>query len=112
MVRRFFARIAAPVRGVHQAAYILAALTLASQVLALLRDRTFAHTFGAGPILDLYYAAFRIPDFLFASIGSLVSASILLPYFIERFEESKEAGHDFSDAMFTVFFGAIAIVAG
>ncbi len=31
-----------PVRGLHQAAYLLAALTLASQALALLRDRLFA----------------------------------------------------------------------
>ena len=79
MVRRIFDRIAAPVRGLHQAAYLLAALTLASQVLALLRDRTFAHTFGAGQILDLYYAAFRVPDLVFALVSSLVSAYVLIP---------------------------------
>jgi putative peptidoglycan lipid II flippase len=79
MVRRIFARIAAPVRGLHQAAYVLAALTLASQVLALLRDRQFAHTFGAGQILDLYYAAFRMPDLVFALVSSLVSAYVLIP---------------------------------
>ena len=62
MVERFFERLAAPIRGLHQAAYILALLTLASQALALLRDRTFAHVFGAGQLLDLYYGAFRIPD--------------------------------------------------
>lgn len=79
MVRRFFERIAAPVRGLHQAAYLLAGLTLASQVLALLRDRTFAHTFGAGQTLDLYYAAFRVPDLVFALVSSLVSAHVLIP---------------------------------
>ena len=79
MVRRIFERIAAPVRGLHQAAYLLAALTLASQILALLRDRTFAHSFGAGPVLDLYYAAFRVPDLVFALVSSLVSAYVLIP---------------------------------
>ncbi len=79
MVRRFFERIAAPVRGLHQAAYLLAALTLASQALALLRDRTFAHTFGAGQVLDLYYAAFRVPDLVFALVSSLVSAYVIIP---------------------------------
>ena len=79
MVRQIFERIAAPVRGLHQAAYLLAALTLASQVLALLRDRTFAHTFGAGQILDLYYAAFRMPDLVFALVSSLVSAYVIIP---------------------------------
>lgn len=79
MVRRIFERIAAPVRGLHQAAYLLAALTIASQALALLRDRTFAHAFGAGQVLDLYYAAFRVPDLVFALVASLVSAYVLIP---------------------------------
>ena len=74
-----YSRIAAPIRGLHQAAYLLAALTLASQALALLRDRTFAHTFGAGQVLDLYYAAFRVPDLVFALVSSLVSAYVLIP---------------------------------
>lgn len=79
MVRKLFERIAAPIRGLHQAAYLLAALTLASQALALLRDRTFAYTFGAGETLDLYYAAFRVPDLVFALVSSLVSAYVLIP---------------------------------
>jgi putative peptidoglycan lipid II flippase len=74
-----YLRLAAPIRGLHQAAYLLAALTLASQALALLRDRTFAHTFGAGQVLDLYYAAFRVPDLVFALVASLVSAYVLIP---------------------------------
>lgn len=87
MVRRLFKNIATPVRGLvmkpirslHQAAYLLAGLTLASQLLALLRDRTFAHTFGAGQTLDFYYAAFRVPDLVFALVSSLVSAYIIIP---------------------------------
>lgn len=87
MVGQILGRIAAPVRelmmrpvwNLHQAAYLLAALTLASQALALLRDRTFAHTFGAGEVLDLYYAAFRVPDLVFALVSSLVSAYVLIP---------------------------------
>jgi len=79
MIRGILERIAAPVRGLHQAAYLLAGLTLASQLLALLRDRTFAHAFGAGEILDLYYAAFRVPDIVFALVASLVSAYVLIP---------------------------------
>jgi putative peptidoglycan lipid II flippase len=79
MVRRFLERIAAPIRGLHQAAYLLAGLTLASQALALLRDRVFAHAFGAGEVLDLYYSAFRVPDLVFALVSSLVSAYVIIP---------------------------------
>jgi putative peptidoglycan lipid II flippase len=91
MVRGIISRIAAPVRGLHQAAYLLAALTLVSQMLALLRDHTFAHMFGAGETLDLYYAAFKIPDLVFALVASLVSAYVLIPKIaaIEKEEARK-----------------------
>lgn len=79
MVQGILKTLSTSIRGLHQAAYLLAALTLGSQVLALARDRIFAHAFGAGQTLDLYYAAFRIPDLVFALIASLVSAYVLIP---------------------------------
>jgi putative peptidoglycan lipid II flippase len=82
--------LARPVRGLHQAAYLLAALTLASQMLALLRDRIFAHTFGASEVLDLYYAAFRVPDLVFALVSSLVSAYILIPLITRTDKEATK----------------------
>ncbi len=91
MVRRILTRLTAPVRGLHQAAYLLAALTLASQLLALVRDRIFAHLFGAGQTLDLYYAAFKIPDFVYALVVSLVSAYVLIPLISERLEHGSKA---------------------
>ena len=63
----------------HQAAYVLAGFALGSQALALVRDRLLASTFGAGHTLDIYYAAFRMPDFLFATVASLLSLYALLP---------------------------------
>ena len=112
MVRRLFERIAAPVRGLHQAAYLLAALTLASQALALLRDRTFAHTFGAGQVLDLYYAAFRVPDLVFALVSSLVSAYVIIPRItgMDR-EKTRELLSESATFLFTVG-GVICIVIG
>ncbi len=110
MVRRFLERLGAPVRGLHQAAYVLAALTLASQVLALLRDRTFAASFGAGHTLDLYYAAFKVPDLVFALIASLVSAYVLIPRLAgASAEESRELLSQ-SVSFLLIAGGAIALV--
>ena len=110
MVKRWFTFIGKEIRGLHEAAYLLASFALLSLILALVRDKLLAFTFGAGHSLDVYYAAFRIPDLLFASVGSLVSASILLPFFIDRFETSKERGKEFSDSIFTVFFVLMIVV--
>ncbi len=91
MVRNIISTITAPVRGLHQAAYLLAGLTLASQALALLRDRLFAHQFGASEMLDLYYAAFKVPDLVFALVASLVSAYVLIPRIAGAREEDARA---------------------
>lgn len=111
MVKKWLSFIGKEIHGLHEAAYLLAFFALLSQVLGLVRDKLLAFSFGAGTSLDIYYAAFRIPDLIFVSIGSLVSASILLPYFIERFEKGKEMGKSFSNSIFTVFFGLMVVTA-
>ncbi len=109
-MREILERIAAPVRGLHQAAYLLAGLTLASQLLALLRDRIFAHTFGAGEVLDLYYAAFRVPDLVFALVASLVSAYVLIPRITGMDRESTRRLLSESATFLFGFGGLICIV--
>lgn len=61
-----------------QAALLLAFLTLVSRVVGLLRVRIFTSHFGAGQVLDTYYAAFRIPDFLMGLfiVGTLSVAAL------------------------------------
>ena len=109
MVRAFLSKLTAPVRGLHQAAYLLAGLTLASQILALARDRIFAHAFGAGEVLDMYYAAFKVPDLVFALVASLVSAYVLIPRIASM--EKKEARRLLSEtATFLVVVGGFACI--
>lgn len=77
--------------GVAAAAFIIGAASLASRLVGLLRDRVLAATFGAGDVLDAYYAAFRIPDLLYnlVILGALSAAFI--PLFTEYLEtRSKE----------------------
>lgn len=47
------------------AAILLGFSALGSRILGLIRDRLLAGSFGAGPELDIYFAAFRIPDFVY-----------------------------------------------
>ncbi len=110
MVRKLFDLINREVIGLHQAAFLLGFFALSSQVLALFRDRFLAHIFGAGIELDIYYAAFRIPDFIFITVASLVSVSIIVPFLIDRIKAGKEEARYFIQQVFTFFFGAIIIV--
>ncbi len=112
-MRELFSQIAnREVRGLHEAAYLLAAFSLGSQVLALVRDRLLAGTFGAGSELDVYFAAFRIPDFLFAFVASFVSVYVLVPFLEEREKKSSATVRTFMASVFTVFTVVTVIVAG
>ena len=91
MVTRVINLFYREVRGLHQAAYVLALFALASQILAIVRDRLLAHQFGAGPELDMYYAAFRIPDLLYVLFASVLSVYVLLP-FVTRAQSESDGG--------------------
>jgi putative peptidoglycan lipid II flippase len=112
MVRAFLAVFTHEVRGMHEAAYLLAAFALSSQLLALLRDRLFAGSFGAGETLDIYFAAFRIPDLLFATVASLLSLYALLPVLARLEEERPGLAASFLGQVLLVFFAGMAVVAG
>lgn len=92
---------------ISEAALVLAFFTFLSQILAIFRDRFLAGSIGTGQTLDIYYAAFRIPDLLFTLGASLVSVSILMPFFMERVQESQSVGKKFINDVFTTFFAFI-----
>lgn len=104
MVRRLIAFFSESISGIHAAAYVIATFAFVSQVLGLVRDRMLAHIFGAGPTLDVYYAAFRIPDFLFASIASIVSLFVLIPFLSERLEKQGKLEAKAFLSQVTTFF--------
>ncbi len=112
MVKRVLKLVYSEIRGLHQAAYILALFAFGSQLLALVRDRLLAHTFGASNELDLYYAAFRIPDILFVIFVSVLSVYVLLPFVTKaRASVDSKAGAQVLSQMFTLFLWGYIIVA-
>lgn len=110
MVRGLLSVIGKEVRGMHQAAYALAAFALLSQLLALVRDRLFAAEFGASHTLDVYYAAFRIPDLLFAAVASLLSLYALLPVLSRLSQEPEDRTLSFLRQTLLFFFAAMGAI--
>lgn len=112
MVKNVIRFISREVGGLHEAAYLLGFFAIFSQILALIRDRLLAYTFGASYALDIYYAAFRIPDFIFVSIASLVSMYVLIPFLMERINKGNSEVKEFIDATFSFFFFVIMGISG
>ena len=97
MIQRF---LNSQTKTITFAAFLLAVSGLISRILGLLRDRLLAGRFGAGEELDIYFAAFRIPDFVY---GILIAGGItaaFLPIFSQYFKPASAkvmAGGDEKD---------------
>ncbi|MFH1226231.1 MAG: murein biosynthesis integral membrane protein MurJ [bacterium] len=87
MLKRLFNTQSATITS---AAVIIGAASLASRLLGVLRDRILAGQFGAGETLDMYYAAFRIPDFIFNLVVLGALSAGFIPVFVDYLENNKE----------------------
>jgi putative peptidoglycan lipid II flippase len=76
-------------KTITSAAIILAAASLTSQFLGLMRDRILAGRFGAGDELDIYFASFRVPDLIYnlLVVGALTAGFI--PVFTSYLNKKK-----------------------
>ncbi len=106
MVNRILTFLNKEFHGINEAALLLGGFAFISQLLGLIRDRTLAHVVGAGPVLDVYYAAFRIPDFLYISIASLASVTVLLPFLVDKMngeDKANDKARAFMNNIFSAF---------
>ena len=104
MVKRFIKFFNSKQGPIGEAALVLGIFSLLSQILGLIRDRMLVNSIGSGPILDVYYAAFRIPDFLYISVASLASVTVLLPFLVDRIDDkNNDKARIFLNSIFTVY---------
>ena len=79
-----------PSRSIISAAFVITIFGLASRLLGLVRDRFLASTFGAGDTLDVYYAAFRIPDLVYNLIILGALSAAFIPVFTSLISTEKD----------------------
>ena len=92
-------------------ASILTALTLASYALGLVRDILFSHILGASRLLDVYNAAFIIPDVLLNVFVAGALAAAFVPVFSHlRAHGEREESERVATTMFAAAPGAMAVI--
>ncbi|OGY85414.1 MAG: murein biosynthesis integral membrane protein MurJ [Candidatus Kerfeldbacteria bacterium RIFCSPHIGHO2_12_FULL_48_17] len=97
-------------------AAILSVTSFASYFLGLVRDRLFAHTFGASAELDTYNAAFIVPDLLLNILVAGALQAAFLPLFNAILKnKGKTSAQEFASsvlniALLVVFVAALLAV--
>ena len=97
---------------VPRGALLLSALTLASYVMGLVRDRAFARTFGASSELDVYNAALVLPELALDVLVVAGLSSAFVPVFA-RLKQADAAGtQDFARTVLTVSVLVMIVAVG
>lgn len=107
MIKRLFGAST----SITSAAIILALSGLLSRLLGVYRDRLLATTFGASSTLDAYYAAFRIPDFVFNIIVLGALSAGFIPVFTEYLSSSKERAWKLAQSALIIVSAAVSLLA-
>lgn len=77
-------------KTITSAAVIIGGLSLISRFLGIFRDRILAAEFGAGDALDIYYAAFRLPDLVYNLLVLGAVSAGLIPVFAALISQNKD----------------------
>ncbi len=97
-------------KSVTLASLILASFYVASACLGLLRERLLAGQFGARNELDVYYAAFTIPDFIALLLVFGAISAAIIPIFSQYLVGSKEEAWRYTNALLNTFLGFLIVV--
>lgn len=99
-------------KTVFGAAMILGALSFLSRLMGLIRDRLLSGAFGAGDTLDVYYAAFKIPDFLFGLIVVGALSASFIPLFTRAYTHtlSREKAWELTNNVLHLIVAAMAFL--
>ncbi len=91
------------------AALILGVSALLSRILGFFRDNFLANLLTKTET-DIYFTAFRIPDFLYAILitGGIIAA--FLPVFSETFKNNREKAWDLASNVLSVFLGFLLLI--
>ncbi|MBD3244810.1 MAG: murein biosynthesis integral membrane protein MurJ [Candidatus Moranbacteria bacterium] len=95
---------------VQKNAFLIAGFSILSSFLGMLRDRILASKFGAGDTLDVYNAAFNLPDFIYQIliIGGVSSAFV--PIFSSYLTKNKKKAFQIASSFFNLIIITILIL--
>jgi putative peptidoglycan lipid II flippase len=111
MVSKILKFLNKDITTMNQAALVLAIFSVLSQFIGLFRDRFLASVVGPSTFLDVYYASFRVPDFIYNSLASLFSVTVLIPFITSHIKKNDETKMNrFFDSLLSVYLIGMVIV--
>lgn len=107
MITKLLSRESASMTG---AALLIGAASLLSRVLGVVRERLLVGTFGVGPELDAYYAAFQVPNMVYNLLVLGTLSVAFIPVFVGLREKEERAAWDFANGVLNLTVLAMGLL--
>jgi len=102
-VRRGIDAFVSKQTNIFTAASFIILTTILSQILGILKYRLLVSLFGASSDLGVFFAAFRIPDFIFQVVVAGALSSSFIPIFTEFISKGKkQEANEFTSAIISI----------
>lgn len=111
MVKNLFSLLYSRQTSILSGAFIIMAMMIVAKILGLIRDRLLAHVFPPDTI-DIFWAAFRLPDLIFQIVILGALSVAFIPVFTETLEnKGKGEAYDLARAILNVSLSIFFIAA-
>jgi putative peptidoglycan lipid II flippase len=100
------------VKSITFGAFLLGVSAFFSRILGLVRDRLLAGKFGVSQELDIYFSAFRLPDFVYGIFISGGIVAVFLPLFSEYFQKNPQKAWQFTNNLLNCFLFLLILICG
>lgn len=110
MVKNLFSLLYCRQTSILSAASVIMATLMLSKILGLIRDRLLAHVFSPDKI-DIFWAAFRLPDLIFQIVILGALSVAFIPVFTEHFEKhGKDNAFEMARAVLNVSLSIFILI--
>jgi len=96
--------------GVKKATMIIAGFSVLAKIVGLARDALFSNMFGTGEIMDAYFAAFRLPDFIFNLLILGTFSVAFIPVFSEYLVRDRKRAYELASSILNFTLGMVAVL--
>jgi len=87
---------------VVRSAVVISLLTLVAKAIGIFRQTVFAHTFGAGRDIDIYVAAFRLPDLILNLLIMGTLSAAFIPVFVGVLQKDRKKATEVASTIFNL----------
>jgi len=86
--------------------------TLFSRILGYLRDATIAFFFGANPLTDAFFIAWKLPNTFRQLLGEGSFNAVFIPIYTEELKKNPKSAKDYINSTFTYYILFILVLTG